>query len=113
MEALIARNAQIAEQSVDDIISTVFIIDDDISVRESLESLIRSTGSEADSFASAEEFLAHPHGRVPCCLILDLTLPGLSGLELQRQLAGRPEMPIIFVSGHTDVAKTVQAMKAG
>src|SRR5262245_6689247 len=98
---------------VDDVTSTVFVIDDDISVRESLELLIRTAGWEPESFASAEEFLCHPRSVVPCCVIVDLTLPGLSGLELQRELTGRPDMPIIFVTGHADVAMTVQAMKAG
>jgi len=91
----------------------VFVIDDDISVRESLELLIRSAGWQTDIFASAEEFLSQPRGTVPGCLILDLTLPGLGGLELQKQLAGRPDLPIIIVTGHTDVPMTVQAMKAG
>jgi FixJ family two-component response regulator len=96
-----------------DVTSTVFVIDDDVSVRESLELLIRSAGWETESFASAEEFLCHPRGSIPCCLILDLTLPGLSGLELQTKLAERLELPIIFVTGHSDVPMTVQAMKGG
>jgi FixJ family two-component response regulator len=92
---------------------TVFVIDDDISVRHSLEPLLRTVGWQAKTFASAEEFLRYPRGSAPCCLILDLTLPGLSGLELQKQLAGRPDVPIIFVTGHTDVPMAVEAMKAG
>jgi FixJ family two-component response regulator len=91
----------------------VFVIDDDVSVRESLELLLRSAGWQPGIFSSAEEFLSQPRGAVPSCLVLDLTLPGLSGLELQKQLAGRPDLPIIFVTGHTDVPMTVQAMKAG
>ena len=91
----------------------VFIIDGDIAVRQSLERLIRTAGWDAEAFASAEEFLSHPRGTVPCCVILDLTLPGLSGLALQQQLAGRPDMPIIFLTSHTDVPMAVQAMKAG
>jgi len=91
----------------------VFVIDDDISVRESLELLISTAGWQPGTFASAEEFLVQPRGAVPCCLILDLTLPGLSGLDLQKQLAGREDLPIIVLSGHTDVPMTVQAMKAG
>jgi FixJ family two-component response regulator len=66
-----------------------------------------------ETFASAQEFLSHPHRAVPCCLVLDVTLPGLSGLELQEQLADRTDMPIIFITGHGDVPMTVQAMKAG
>src|SRR5262249_52228430 len=93
----------IAPRRVEDVASTVFVIDDDISVRESLELLIRTAGWESESFASAEEFLSDQRATAACCLILDLALPGASGLELQQQLAGRPDMPIIFVSGHTDV----------
>ena len=92
---------------------TVFVIDGDIAVRQSLERLIRTAGCEPETFASAEEFLSHPRSTVPSCVILDLTLPGLSGLELQKQLAGQPELPLIFVTGHTDVPMTVEAMKAG
>lgn len=118
--------------------ATVFVVDDDVSVRESLEVLIRCEGWQPDSCSSAEEFLArlramapsrpthrvganesaeeclaNQRSTVPCCLILDLTLPGLSGLDLQKQLAGHLNMPVIFVSGQTDVATTVRAMKAG
>src|SRR5262249_26879349 len=93
--------------------STVFVIDDDVSVRESLELLIRTAGWQPETFVSAEAFLSRPRGSHPCCLILDLTLPGLSGLELQKQLGGRRDMPIIFVTGDHDVPKTVEAMKAG
>jgi FixJ family two-component response regulator len=91
----------------------VFVVDDDISVRESLELLIKSAGWQPETFASAQEFLARPQPTVPCCLVLDVTLPGLNGLELQRQLAGRADMPIVFITGHGDVPMTVQAMKAG
>src|SRR5262245_37298856 len=93
--------------------ATVFVIDDDISMRESLELLLVSAGYQPETFASAEEFLARPRRQVPSCLILDMQLPGLSGLELQRQLARRSDMPVIFISGHSDVPRTVQAMKAG
>ena len=93
--------------------SIVFVVDDDVSVRESLELLIRTAGWRPETFASAQEFLSRPRPTVPCCLVLDLTLPGLSGLELQEQLAERTEMPIIFITGHGDVPMTVQAMKAG
>jgi FixJ family two-component response regulator len=91
----------------------VFIVDDDISVRESLELLIKSAGWQPETFVSAQEFLSRPNPTVPCCLVLDLTLPGLSGLELQKQLADRTDMPIIFITGHGDVPQTVEAMKAG
>ena len=92
----------------------VFVVDDDVSVRESLELLIRCEGWEPQIFASALEFLARPLALVPSCLVLDISLPGLNGLDLQKQVAvERPEMPIIFITGHGDVPKTVQAMKAG
>lgn len=92
----------------------VFIVDDDISVRESLELLIQNEGWEAETFASAQEFLDRPRAFVPNCLLLDLSLPGLNGLELQKRVAvERVDMPIIFITGHGDVPKTVQAMKAG
>lgn len=92
---------------------TVFVIDDDVSVRESLETLIRTAGWLPEAFTSAEEFLSRPRRSVPCCVVLDVTLPGLSGLELQRHLAVRSDMPIIFVTAQRDVQTTVQAMKAG
>ena len=92
----------------------VFVIDDDVSVRESLELLIRYEGWQAESFASATEFLSRPREFVPSCLILDLCLPGFSGLDLQQQIAGeRTDMPIIFMTGHGDIPSSVQAMKAG
>lgn len=91
----------------------VFIVDDDVSVRESLELLVRTAGWQPEVFASAQEFLARPRSAVPCCLLLDVSLPGLGGLDLQEQLAGRTEMPIIFITGHGDIPMTVRAMKAG
>jgi len=92
----------------------VFVVDDDISVRESLESLIRFVGWQPEMFGSAEEFLARPRPLVPSCLVLDVSLPDLNGLELQKLIAGdRVDMPIIFITGHGDVPMTVQAMKAG
>jgi FixJ family two-component response regulator len=91
----------------------VFVVDDDISVRESLELLIKSAGWQPETFASGQDFLARPRAAVPCCLLLDVKLPGFNGLEVQRQLAERTEMPIIFISGHGDVPTSVQAMKAG
>jgi|SRR5579862_3782416 len=95
-------------------IPTVFIVDDDVSVRESLELLVRNENWKPQPFASAQEFLNHPRTPVPSCLILDLSLPGLNGLELQKQLAAQHiHMPIIFITGYGDVPKSVQAMKAG
>jgi FixJ family two-component response regulator len=92
----------------------VFIVDDDISVRESLELLIRHAGWQPEAFASAQEFLSLPRVLAPSCLVLDVRLPGLNGLDLQKRVAGeRPDMPIIFITGHGDVPMTVQAMKAG
>jgi len=93
--------------------STVFVVDDDISVRESLELLISTTGCHSETFASAEEFLSAPHEQGPCCLVVDVALPGLSGLELQKDLVDRTHMPLIFISGRSDVPISVQAMKAG
>jgi FixJ family two-component response regulator len=92
----------------------VFVVDDDISVRESLELLIRDAGWQPEIFESAQEFLSRPHVLVPSCLVLDVTLPGLNGLDLQKRVAvDRTDMPIIFITGHGDVPMTVQAMKAG
>ena len=92
----------------------VFVVDDDVSVRESLELLIRCEGWQPETFASAREFLARPRGLVPSCLVLDISLPGLNGLDLQKHIAvERPDMPIIFITGYGDVPMTVQAMKAG
>jgi FixJ family two-component response regulator len=92
----------------------VFVVDDDISVRESLEMLIRCGGWQPEIFDSAQEFLAHPRVSVPSCLVLDVSLPGLNGLDLQKHVAvERHEMPIIFITGYGDVPMTVRAMKAG
>jgi FixJ family two-component response regulator len=92
----------------------VFVVDDDVSVRESLELLIDNEGWQPKTFASAQEFLGSPRAVVPSCLLLDISLPGLNGLELQRRVAvERTDMPIIFITGYGDVPKTVQAMKAG
>lgn len=94
--------------------SIVFVVDDDISVRESLELLICHEELGVETFASAQEFLSRPRATVPSCLVLDLSLPGLNGLELQKRVAAeRHEMPIIFITGHGDIPMTVQAMKAG
>jgi FixJ family two-component response regulator len=92
----------------------VFVVDSDASVRESLEQLINAAGWRAETFASAQEFLARPRSFVPSCLILDVTLPDLNGLELQERIATeRTDMPIIFLTGLADVAMTVRAMKRG
>jgi len=92
----------------------VFVVDDDASLRASLENLLRSVGLRVAAFASAQEFLSSPRPDVPGCLVLDVRLPGLSGLELQQRLAaGDLAMPIIFITGHGDIPMSVQAMKAG
>lgn len=92
----------------------VFVVDDDISVRESLELMISFAGWRPETFASAEEFLARAPVDVPSCLVLDISLPNLNGLDLQELIAAdRKDMPIIFITGHGDVPITVQAMKAG
>jgi FixJ family two-component response regulator len=91
----------------------VFVVDDDVSVRESLELLILSAGWQPETFASAEEFLERSRIDRPSCLVLDVTLPNLNGLELQKRIVDRADMPIIFITGYGDVPSTVQAMKAG
>jgi FixJ family two-component response regulator len=92
----------------------VFVVDDDPSVREALESLIVQAGWRAQVFESAQDFLSFPRASAPSCLVLDVTMPGLNGLELQSLIAGdRIDMPIIFITGHADVPMTVKAMKAG
>lgn len=91
----------------------VYVVDDDVSVRESLELMIRCEGWQPEIFGTAGEFLARPRARVPNCLVLDVGLPDLNGLELQKHVAERTDMPIIFITGHGDVPMTVQAMKAG
>jgi FixJ family two-component response regulator len=92
----------------------VFVVDDDVSVRESLELLLSFEGWQPETFASAEEFLARPRTLTPSCLVLDVSLPELNGLELQKLIGSdRTDMPIIFITGHGNVPMTVQAMKAG
>jgi FixJ family two-component response regulator len=92
----------------------VFVVDDDVSVRESLELLISGAGWQPETFASAQEFLARPRVLAPSCLVLDVALPDLNGLDLQKRVAAdRIDMPIIFITGYGDVPMTVQAMKAG
>jgi FixJ family two-component response regulator len=92
----------------------VFVVDDDPSIRDALTSLLRSVGLRVETFGSAREFLTRQHPDAPGCLVLDVRLPGLSGLDLQRELASAQiTMPIIFITGHGDIPMTVQAMKAG
>jgi FixJ family two-component response regulator len=91
----------------------VFIVDDDVSIRDSLELLVSSAGWQPETFASAQDFLARPRQLLPSCLVLDVTLPGLSGLDLQQRIVDRADMPIIFITGHGDIPMTVRAMKAG
>jgi FixJ family two-component response regulator len=105
----IAGSARVAELT-----PIVFVVDDDISVRNSLEWLIRFEGWKAETFSSAQEFLARPRVFAPNCLVLDVSLPGLSGLDLQKRIGDdRGEMPIVFITGHGDIPTTVRAMKAG
>lgn len=95
-------------------IPTVFIVDDDVSVRESLAALIQFAGWQTETFASGQGFLARPRTLSPSCLVLDVSLPDLNGLELQKVVAeDRSAMPIIFITGYGDVPMTVKAMKAG
>jgi RNA polymerase sigma factor (sigma-70 family) len=92
----------------------VFVVDDDVSVRESLELLVANAGWRPQTFSSAQEFLAYPRVFTPSCLILDVSLPDLNGLDLQKRITlDRIDMPIIFITGHGDVPMTVKAMKAG
>ena len=91
----------------------VYVVDDDVSVRESLEMLIQYAGWQPETFASAEEFLDHARVLTPNCLVLDVSLPDLTGLDLQKLVADRIEMPIIFITGYGDVPTTVRAMKGG
>jgi len=94
--------------------SIVYVVDDDISVRQSLELLILNEGWRPELFETAQDFLSCPRASQPSCLVLDLSLPGLNGLDLQKRVAvDRAEMPIIFITGYGDVPATVQAMKAG
>ncbi len=92
----------------------VFVVDDDVSIREALSGLVRSVGLQVETFSSAAEFLRQKPPTEPSCLVLDVSLPGLSGIELQRELtAAHRLIPIIFITGHGDIPMTVQAMKAG
>ena len=91
----------------------VFVVDDDVSVREAIEGLVRFAGWRAETFATAKDFLARPRVVVPSCLVLDVSLPDISGLDLQTRLVDWAHMPIIFITGHGDVPMSVRAMKAG
>jgi FixJ family two-component response regulator len=92
----------------------VFVVDDDVSVREALDLLIRTAGWQPETYASAEAFLARPRALLPSCLVLDVSLPDLNGLDVQKRIgAGRGDLPIIFITGYGDVPMTVRAMKAG
>jgi len=94
--------------------AVIAIVDDDPSVRKGLSSLIRSAGLQVETFASAQEFLARPGAEAPSCLVLDLQMPGLSGLDLQKRMAEvGVEIPIVFLTGHGNIPASVQAMKAG
>jgi FixJ family two-component response regulator len=92
----------------------VYVVDDDLSVREGLDRLLHATGWKVETFASAQEFLAHRKENIPSCLVLDVALPGLSGLDLQKRIQeANREIPIVFITGHKDVPTSVRAMKAG
>src|SRR6267142_1658668 len=93
---------------------TVFVIDDDAAVREAIQGLLKSVGLRSDSFGTAQDFLTSERADGPSCLVLDIRLPGISGLDFQRQLAeAGVHIPIIFITGHGDIPMTVRAMKAG
>jgi FixJ family two-component response regulator len=92
----------------------VFVVDDDSSARSAIENILQSVGLRVITFGSAMEFLEYPRSPAPCCLVLDVRLPGMSGLEFQRELAARKiTIPIIFITGHGDIPMSVEAMKAG
>jgi len=111
--AHLSSAARPIDTTFSDVMPLVFVIDDEVSVRESLELLLASEGWQVQTFASAAGFVSRPRATVPCCLVLDVRLQGFSGLELQRQLATRTDIPIIFITGFGDIPTTVQAMKAG
>ena len=103
-----------AEKPVPESEAIVFVVDDDVSVREALEGLVQSAGFKVETFASAQDFLACRRVDAPSCLVLDVRLPGLSGLDLQKRIAeANTEIPIVFITGHSDVPTSVRAMKAG
>jgi FixJ family two-component response regulator len=109
METTVSKNGECRSDNI----PMVSVVDDDVSVRDALQRLIRCAGWQPRVFSSAWEFLAGPRALIPGCLILNLTLPNLDGLKLQKFIADRTEMPIIFIAGHIDVSTTVEAMKAG
>jgi len=112
MTIAVGQNAISVAMSV--VTPVVFVVDDDVSVRESLEALIRTAGWRVETFASAGEFLSRPRTAGPSCLVLDVSLPDLNGLDVQKHVAtDRADMPIIFITGYVDVPMTVRAMKAG
>src|SRR5882724_6394822 len=114
MSSASARDRESGSSPMSHATPIVFVVDDDVSVRESLELLIRCAGWRPETFASAQEFLARPRVLAPSCLVLDVSLPDLNGLDLQKRVAvDRIDMPIIFITGYGDVPMTVQAMKAG
>ncbi len=113
MNTAIESHAQ-SRSSMPDSPPIVYIVDDDISVREALEPLVESVGLRPKVFVSAEDFLTHPRTRTPACLILDVSLPDLNGLQLQQRMgSSQAQLPIIFITGFGDIPMTVQAMKAG
>lgn len=114
MSLIAARNPSLPLPMLPEELPVVFVVDDDVSVRESLEAFLRHEGWQPELFASATEFLSTPKPAGPSCLILDVNLPDLNGLDLQQKIAvDRAETPIIFLTGHGDVPMTVRAMKAG
>ena len=114
MIASMSAASQPSTMSTPELKGVVFVVDNDVSVRESVDHLIHWAGWSVEAFASAEDFLTHPGVDGPSCLVLDVDLPGLSGLDLQQRLAASGQsMPTIFITGHGDIPMTVQAMKAG
>ena len=113
MKPLRATNPYTRSSIAPNTLPVVFVVDDDVSVRESLESLLLCAGWRVETFASAQAFLSRPAAETPSCLVLDIEMPRLNGLELQERLADRSEMPIIFITGYADVPRTVRAMKGG
>jgi len=114
MNSPLSSRAELSSRRIEPSSSIVFVVDDDISVRESLEQLIKKHGWQPKTFSSAQEFLESPRVFVPNCLLLDISMPGLNGLDLQKRIAiERAEMPIIFITGCGDVPKSVEAMKGG